>query len=72
MEIDEYLKKTGSSLELLSVQTGISYPALVAIKSGKSRPHLKNAEKIILATKGEVTMKDLRGKNDRTNDNGSR
>jgi len=62
MKLKKYLEKKGISQAELVRLTEITPALICKYVSGKRTPNLKNAKKIVDATKGEVQWEDLIGK----------
>lgn len=60
MNIKEWLAYSGLSCNQLAIIAGLSPQSVLDYSKGKRIPHLKNAKKIEIATKGKITVKDLR------------
>jgi len=65
MKLKTYLEKYDIKPIEFAVECGISIAAVYFYMNGKKRPHQKTAERIEYVTRGQVTVKDLRGKDDR-------
>lgn len=62
MKLKEYFEKGRIDPVAFAVQEGISVTSIYRYMNG-GRPHFKTACKIEKATKGKVTVEDLRGQN---------
>lgn len=65
MKLDEYLFKNKVTCAELGRALGYNGHYMISIKNGVHRPSLKLAEQIEIYTGGQVTVKELRGKNGR-------
>ncbi len=65
MKLKEYLEKYKIKPIEFAVQCNIAISALYFYMSGKRIPYQKTAERIEYETRGRVTVKELRGKDDR-------
>lgn len=61
MKLKEYLNTNNISIEAFAVKMGLTYHTLVSYISGRRRPTQNTARRILEATEGKVTIKDLRG-----------
>lgn len=65
MTLKEYLKKNGIHPVEFAVKCRLSPATVYAYLNGSSKPHQKTAEKIEILTNYQVTVKELRGWDDR-------
>jgi transcriptional regulator with XRE-family HTH domain len=59
LSIDEYLKATGMSATELARRSNLPDSAISVIRSGKVRPSMRNAIRILKATGGLVRIDDM-------------
>ena len=65
MILKEYLQKSGTNAETFSVRSGVPFSSLYAYMSGRRKPSQRAAEKIEKASKGKITVMEMRGKDNR-------
>ncbi len=65
MKLREYLNAYKIKVAELVKRTGIGYSTIYTYLSGNKKPGQENAEILERETGGRVTVKELRGKDDR-------
>ncbi len=65
MDLKTYLAKNKIKVSELSSKSGVGYSTIYDLLRGRKPPTLRIAEKIQFATNGQVTIADLRGKDEK-------